>query len=204
MDKIICFGKNYDQHMAEMGDKYVEKPVIFIKPASVLKTCKWGDLIDLQLINEDTHYECELVIRINKGGYNLSYTDASKMIDGVTVGLDMTLRNLQSNLKTQGHPWTVSKVFPDSCVIGEFIPTNNLDFLNLDFSFSLNNELKQSSKGVHMRMHPFDLIVYASSFFPLCAGDILFTGTPKGVGKVCANSQGQLSIGDLSYYVKWL
>ena len=204
MDKVVCFGKNYQDHMLELGDKPVSEPVIFLKPKSVVKTCTaWNDTINAFFPEQELHYECELVLRLGAGGYKMSRDEALKSIDAYTVGLEMTLRKEQAVLKANGHPWTISKVFPDSCIIGPWIETINLDFLNTNFKFSLNNEVKQSSSGINMLFNPVDLIVYASKFFPLCKGDVLFTGTPSGVGKIAKGSSGVVAIRQHQYTVLW-
>ena len=171
MDKIICFGKNYQDHILELGDKSVIKPVIFLKPPSVLKQCvNWDEKIEAFFPKNETHYECELVIRLGMGGYNLTLDQAAKSISAYTVGLDMTLRQEQMVLKQNGHPWTISKVFPDSCIIGPWIEVFDMKFMDEIFRFSLNHHLKQKSCANNMLFKPVDLIVYASQFFPLCEG----------------------------------
>lgn len=195
-DKIICFGKNYDDHMQELGDKTVEEPVIFLKPPSVLRqVANWNQRLSLQLTGEETHYECELVVRI---------AEDRQCIDACTVGLDMTLRNRQIQLKKDGHPWTLAKVFCDSAVIGPWIKIEDLPhYLDEEFSLTLNGELKQKSKGKQMRFSPSELLAYASKHFPLCAGDIIFTGTPAGVGAVVKNAKADVKLASFAYTVKW-
>ena len=196
IDKVICFGKNYDDHMHELGDKPVEQPVIFLKPPSVLRQIEhWGETISLQLTDEETHYECELVVRIAQD---------KKTIDACTIGLDMTLRKRQAQIKKDGHPWTLAKVFPDAAVIGPWIKIEDLsNYLNEEFSFTLDNELKQKSSGKVMRFLPSELLSYASQHFPLCAGDILFTGTPAGVGSVYKNAKADVNFAGFTYSVRW-
>lgn len=204
MDKIVCFGKNYQDHILELGDKPVTKPVIFLKPPSILKQCMaWGGTVNAQLAESETHYECELVIKLSKGGYKMTLAEASTAIEAYTIGLDMTLRSLQAKLKDQGHPWTISKVFPDSCIIGPWIEISDMSFMDDEFKFSLDQKLKQRSFGKNMLFKPFDLIMYASRFFPLCSGDILFTGTPSGVGAVYDKSIGVLQVAKHEYTVVW-
>ena len=204
MDKIVCFGKNYAAHMRELGDEAVTQPVIFLKPASVLRQCPaWGDSLDITLTAAATHYECELVIQLAHGGYQLSSEQARAAIGAYSIGLDMTLRVAQTELKKAGHPWTTAKVFPDAAIIGPWIATTDLDFLDEEFSFSLDQHLRQQAHGRQMLFDPVALIVYASSFFPLCAGDILFTGTPAGVGAVTPGAVGQLRLGGYHYSVNF-
>lgn len=204
-DKIICFGKNYQDHMNELGDKSVDRPVIFLKPLSVLKSCKhWGDTLSLSFPDEDIHYECELVFKLKSGGYQLSQEQASEALGWYTIGLDMTKRVLQFELKKAGHPWTIGKVFPDAAIIGPWLSIENLDqHLSAEFSFSVNHEMRQKSVGKNMLFSPIDLVVLASQYFPLCEGDILFTGTPSGVGKINCNDEAQLALGDRVCKVRW-
>lgn len=204
MDKIVCFGKNYRDHQEELGDKPVDKPVIFLKPPSVLQQCmSWDEKLNLSLTPEETHYECELVIKLKKGGYQLSLQAASAAIGWYSVGLDMTLRKLQRQLKDAGHPWTTAKVFKDAAVVGPWIENKNESYKSNRISFTLNNVEKQSENIDKMLFSPPELIVYASQFFPLCEGDVLFTGTPAGVGQVNANSTGILKLENYQYFVHW-
>jgi 2-keto-4-pentenoate hydratase/2-oxohepta-3-ene-1,7-dioic acid hydratase in catechol pathway len=196
IDKIICFGKNYDDHMLELGGKPVEQPVIFLKPPSVLRQVPhWDETLSLRLINEEAHYECELVVRIGQD---------KQTIDACTVGLDMTLRKRQAHIKQDGHPWTLAKVFPDAAIIGPWIRIEDLpDYLDEEFSFTLDNELKQKSSGKSMRVLPSELVRYASQHFPICLGDILFTGTPAGVGPVYKNAKADVRFAGFGYTVRW-
>ena|SRR3990167_10795524 len=204
-DKIICFGKNYQDHMHELGDKAVDRPVIFLKPLSVLKSCgQWGDALSLSFPEEEIHYECELAFKLKSGGYQLSREKASEALGWYTIGLDMTKRILQSELKKAGHPWTIGKVFPDAAIIGPWLPIENLDqHLSIEFSFSVNNEIRQKDFGKNMLFSPIDLIVLASQYFPLCEGDIIFTGTPSGVGKINKNDRAKLRLENRFYEVEW-
>lgn len=205
LDKIICFGKNYQDHMHELGDRAVDRPVIFLKPFSVLSVCeKWGDLLSLSFPNDEIHYECELVFKLKSGGYQLSREKACEALGWYTIGLDMTKRVLQSELKKAEHPWTIGKVFPDSAIIGPWLPVENLDaVLSTAFSFSVNHEIRQQGFGKNMLLSPVDLIVLVSQYFSLCEGDILFTGTPSGVGKINQNDVAQLKLGNQFYEVRW-
>lgn len=205
IDKIICFGKNYASHMHELGDAPVEKPVIFLKPPSVLQQChSWYSALQLNLPEAELHYECELVVQLKSGGYQLTPEAAAKSIGGYTIGLDMTLRQVQADLKQAGHPWTTSKVFPDAAIIGPWLPlSEETNLSDLDFYFRQDNELKQETNTSLMLMSCVDLIVYASQYFPLCANDILFTGTPSGVGPVIKSTLHEVGIGADKYFVKW-
>lgn len=204
-ENIICFGKNYQDHMHELGDKAVDKPVIFTKPSTVLRTCKhWHEKINLYLPKDEIHYECELVFKLKSGGFELSQNEALNALGWYTVGLDMTKRNLQSQLKKESHPWTLGKVFPDAAVIGPWIPLASLDeCLHQTFSLTLNDEVRQKGMGKNMLFSPVDLIVYASQHFPLSEGDILFTGTPSGVGKISHKDVAKIQINDLFFFAEW-
>lgn len=208
MDKIICAGKNYLEHAKEMKDGIPEKPVLFLKPPSVLKTCaQWQDECVLDWphsANEvDIHYECELVFLIAKNGYCLSEKEALAAISHVTVGLDMTNRTLQKKSKDAGGPWEIGKVFPDAAVIGPWLAVDSLDVRALQFEFALNGEVRQQGNSAEMRFNPVELLVYASQYFPICAGDLLFTGTPEGVGTVKRGDIAKLSLQKYAYTVCW-
>lgn len=207
MDKIICVGKNYRDHAQELGDAVPEKPVIFLKPASVLRTAQhWDETIVLSLPDEqgEIHYETEIVLLLQQGGFKLSLPAAEASIAAVTLGLDMTLRTLQTSLKKQGHPWTIAKVFPDAAVVGPWLKVNEFqDYLTTPFSFTLNGELKQHACGNIMLFKPAELVCYISQYMPLCAGDIIFTGTPAGVGKVQLGDKGCLQWQNKMFTVQW-
>lgn len=207
MDKIICLGKNYLDHAKEMGGKIPEKPVIFLKPPSVLRTVDHPDEpITLLIPHEagELHYEAEIVFRLDKGGYKLSVREAERLIGAVTLGLDMTLRTRQQQAKENGAPWTTSKVFVDSAVIGPWKRVSEFpDWLTQKFSFALDGVEKQQGFGKDMRLSPAECVSYISEFFPLVAGDIIFTGTPAGVGPVQNNSRGTLSWGGIRFNTVW-
>lgn len=207
-DKVIGIGKNYLDHAIEMGGKIPENPVIFLKPPSTLKQANHWD----QTLNADwpqsidtLDYECELVIRINRDGYRVSVEEAAQMIDAVTVGLDMTIRNLQSQAKVAGLPWTTSKVFCDAAILGPWLPwPADTRLMQTPFTLSVDGTLRQQGLLSDMRLSPAELVAYASEYFPLCAGDIFFTGTPKGVGPISPGSTATLAWGEHHYQVAWL
>lgn len=205
MTNIICFGKNYDDHVREMQDKPVDHPVIFIKPDSVLKQCDaWDSQLTLYFPDDEIHYECELVFQLVSGGFQLTKQQAEAALGFYTVGLDMTKRVLQKQCKENGLPWTLSKVFPDSAVIGPWIPVKTLDHcLDQPFSFSLNHEVRQKSMGRNMLYSPVELLCYASRYFPLSAGDIIYTGTPAGVGKIAEKDIATAMLDEHVYEVRW-
>lgn len=208
IDKIICVGKNYVEHAKELGDVVPEKPVLFLKPPSVLLQAQhWDDQLQIQFPSEDpcVQPECEIVLRVAHDGYKMTHSESKDAISAVTLGLDMTLRTRQSELKKQGHPWTTAKVFRNSAIIGPWIPYHQfIDFMCLPFQLRLNGKLQQHAQGNDMMMHPEDLIVYISQFFPLKAGDIIFTGTPAGVASISKNTIAKLHWDKYSFSVQWI
>jgi acylpyruvate hydrolase len=208
IDKIICVGKNYLEHAKELGDAVPEKPVLFLKPASVLKqVSNWGEQIHVDFPDEDTAVqpECEIVLCLARDGYRMNIETAKNAISDVTLGLDMTLRTRQTALKKQGHPWTTAKVFKDAAIIGPWIPFQQFrHYLETDFQMSLDGTVRQSAKGTDMMMQPVDLLVYISQFFPLKAGDIIYTGTPAGVTSISRGTIAEICWGNYAYGVQWL
>lgn len=207
MDKIICLGKNYLEHAKELGDAVPEKPVIFIKPPSVLLFAESNKDTVRAVLPQDqgeVHHECEIVIKLKYGGFKMTSIDASHAIGEVSVGLDMTLRELQAKLKKAGHPWTVAKVFQHSAIVGPFVSVSEFtSFDKEEFSLSLTGKEVQRGNATQMLLSIVDSIAYASQFFPLCEGDLIFTGTPKGVGPVKKGDMAQLKYGPIEYRVEW-
>lgn len=208
MDKIICVGKNYAEHAAELGDAHPEKPVLFIKPPSVLRIADNQDAqttLTLPNHSEQIHHEVELVFRIERDGYQMTIEEAKKALGAVTVGLDMTLRDLQGEAKKKGTPWTTGKVFIDAAVIGPWIKISEMpNHLEEPFTLAINDKVVQRATGQQMSHSPAECLAYASQFFPVCAGDLLFTGTPAGVGSVKAGDKGKLIFGSVQYSVNWI
>lgn len=182
--KIICIGRNYAAHAAELNNPIPETPLIFLKPdTAVLKDDK---AFYHPEFSEDIHHEIELVLRICKPGKHIAPEFASKYYDQITVGIDLTARDLQSELKKKGHPWEVAKAFDHSAVLGRFIPISdayNADGL-LEFSLLKNGEKVQHGFSNQMITTIDALISYVSQFFTLQTGDLIFTGTPEGVSKI--------------------
>jgi len=181
--KIVCVGRNYAEHAKELGNEVPEKPVVFLKPASAIIFS--GEEIKYPPFSEEMHHEVELVLLIKNKIKNATIEEADNAIAGYGVGLDMTLRDVQSNLKSKGHPWTIAKCFDTSAVLSDFVLKDDYN-LNLDeeIFLSVNDEEKQRDKLNKMIFKPAELIQYLSSLMTLDAGDLVFTGTPKGVGKV--------------------
>jgi len=207
IDKIICVGKNYLDHAIELGDRVPEKPVLFLKPASVLKQAlHWGEQLNVYFPSEDTAVqpECEIALRVARDGFNLTLEEARESIAAVTLGLDMTLRTRQTQLKAQGHPWTISKVFMDAAILGPWIPYNSFEnYLDTEFKLIIDDYICQCARGREMRMQPEELLCYISQFFPLKTGDIIFMGTPAGVTTVQRGITAELRWGQYHYRVRW-
>ncbi len=184
--KIICIGGNYAKHIEELQNEKPENPVIFLKPDSAILAK--GQPFFIPPFSNDIHYEVEVLVKINKVGKYIEEKFAHKYYDEIGLGIDFTARDLQNQLKEKGLPWEKAKGFDGSAVIGEFFPKENLGSLtNLKFTLHKNNELVQDGNTNAMLWKIDELIAYVSQFFTLKKGDIIFTGTPAGVGKVTEN-----------------
>jgi 5-carboxymethyl-2-hydroxymuconate isomerase len=181
--KIICVGRNYAEHAKELGNEIPAGPIIFLKPpSSVIYS---NEEIVYPSFSNEMHHEVELVLLLGKKVKNAGLTEAGDAIAGYGVGLDMTLRDIQDELKKKGHPWTIAKCFDTSAVLSDFILKNDYMLtLNEEISLSINGENRQREKLNMMLFSPVKLLQYVSSFMTLEEGDLIFTGTPKGVGKV--------------------
>ncbi|WP_337865415.1 fumarylacetoacetate hydrolase family protein [Ignavibacterium sp.] len=181
--KIICVGRNYVEHIQELGSEIPEKPVIFLKPATAVIYS--GDKIKYPDFSQDMHHEVELVLLIGSTIKNADLQTAENSIAAYGVGLDMTLRDVQNELKKKGHPWTIAKCFDTSAVLSDFILKSDYKLsLNEEIYLKVNDEIKQKDSIAKMMFKPAELIQYISSLMTIEAGDLIFTGTPKGVGKV--------------------
>lgn len=183
--KIICIGRNYSEHAKELKNEIPDKPVVFLKPQTAL--LKDNKPFYYPEWTKDLHYETELVLKICKQGKYIDEKFARKYFDEVTVGIDFTARDLQSQQKTKGLPWEIAKAFDNSAVIGEFRKVNSSDSFN--FSMKLNCVEVQKGNTNDMMFSFEKIIAYASQFFTLQTGDMIFTGTPAGVGSVKIGDQ---------------
>jgi 2-keto-4-pentenoate hydratase/2-oxohepta-3-ene-1,7-dioic acid hydratase in catechol pathway len=175
---------NYSQHNKELGHTEVnENPVIFLKPDSAI--LKDGKPFFIPDFSERVEYETELVVRICRLGKNIAPRFANRYYDAVTVGIDFTARDLQSKFRAAGLPWELCKGFDNSAAIGNFIPVNRfMDVQNINFSLNIDGEERQRGNTADMLFRIDDIIAYVSQFMTLKIGDLLFTGTPAGVGPV--------------------
>jgi len=201
--KIVCVGRNYAEHAKELGNEVPDKPVVFLKPASAIIFS--SDEIKYPPFSEEMHHEVELVLLIGNKIKNASLKDAEQSIAGYGVGLDMTLRDVQSKLKSKGHPWTIAKCFDTSAVLSEFVLKDDHNLtLDEEIFLTVNDEERQRDKLSKMIFKPAELVQYLSSLMTLEKGDLIFTGTPKGVGKVNKGDQikaGIVGITELSVTV---
>ena len=182
--KIICIGRNYSEHAKELGNAIPDKPVIFMKPdTAVLK----GNDFYIPEFSDDVHYELEVVVKISKGGKYIQKETAHKHYEEIGLGIDFTARDLQTELKNKGLPWELAKGFDGSAVVGNFFKKENYDLGNLQFSLLKNKQQVQNGNTKDMIFTIDDIIAFVSQYFTLRVGDLIFTGTPEGVGKVSEN-----------------
>lgn len=181
--KIICIGRNYSEHAKELNHPVPSTPVFFMKPESALVR---GNLpFFYPSFSNEIHYEVELVLHINKVGRNISVKHAHTYYDGIGVGLDFTARDLQQEAKQKGLPWEIAKAFDNSAPVSEFIPVEEFtDLGNINFSLQKNGVEVQHGNSSEMIFRFDTIISYVSKFVTLKMGDIVFTGTPAGVGPV--------------------
>lgn len=186
--KIICIGRNYADHAKEMNAAVPDSPMFFMKPDVAL--LKPGSPFYYPDFSKDIHYECELVVRISRAGKNIAEKFARKYYDAITLGIDFTARDLQQQCKEKGHPWEIAKSFESSAPISDtFIPVEELDLSHIEFTLEKNGEPVQHGNSQDMLFSIDQLIAYVSRFMTLKTGDLLYTGTPKGVGPVAIGDQ---------------
>ena len=194
--KIFAIGLNYDSHNKEMKRTFEsDEPVLFMKPDTAL--LKDGKPFMLPDFSKEMHYETELVVKINRLGKNIATRFAHRYYDDITVGIDFTARDLQKKLKERGLPWEISKSFDNSAAIGKFISKSEIsDIQNLNFHLDINGKTVQQGNTEEMIYSVDKIISYISSFFTVKIGDLIFTGTPSGIGPVAINDHLQGYIED--------
>jgi 2-keto-4-pentenoate hydratase/2-oxohepta-3-ene-1,7-dioic acid hydratase in catechol pathway len=184
--KIICIGRNYAEHIKELSNERPKDPVVFIKPDSAVLP-KEQDFY-IPEFSDDIHYELEVLVKIKKVGKHIDPKFAHKYYDEIGLGIDFTARDLQAQLKEKGLPWEKAKGFDGAAVIGKWLPKSEFkDLTNLHFTLTKNDEVVQQGDTADMLWSIDELIGYVSKFFTLKKGDVLFTGTPAGVGRVRPN-----------------
>lgn len=186
--KIFCIGRNYAEHVKELGNTIPTEPLIFMKPPTALLKSPCDFYIPD--FSNNIHHEIELVLRISKNGKHIAQNFAHKYYDHIGIGIDFTARDLQNKLKEKGNPWEIAKGFDGSAPIGEFIPIAELPNLNnIDFSMTRNGQIQQQGNTRNL-IFSFDVLVsHISRYFTLQQGDLIYTGTPEGVSKVEAGDE---------------
>lgn len=194
--KIVCVGRNYADHAHELGNAIPESPLLFMKPASSVVSIH-NDIIRPDATRYgDTHYEAELCIQLVADLKNATVEQAQQAIGGVTLGLDLTLRDLQTELKQKGHPWERAKCFDGACVLADWMDVQVFgDLSQVQYQLYINNELKQDGDSALMLFPVYELLAEISHAFSLQAGDVIMTGTPSGVGILQAGDELKLILG---------
>lgn len=193
--KLICIGRNYTEHIEELENEKPTDPVVFLKPDTSILLKKQPFFIPD--FSEDVHHEVEVLVKINKVGKHIDKKFARKYYDDIGLGIDFTARDLQRKLKQKGLPWEKAKAFDGAAVIGNWLPKTQFSDINaIEFSLKKNDNVVQKGNTSHMLWKIDELIEYVSKYFTLKIGDIIFTGTPAGVGKVVANDKLKGYIGD--------
>ena len=197
--KLICIGRNYAQHISELKSEKPSEPVVFLKPdTSILLNQQPFFIPDF---SNEVHHEVEVLVKINRVGKYIDSKFAHKYYEQIGLGIDFTARDLQQELKGKGLPWEKSKAFDGSAVIGNWVSKSNYDNLNnISFSLLKNNKIVQSSTTGDMLWGIDEIIAYVSQYFTLKIGDIIFTGTPSGVGKVQSNDSLKGYIGEEEFF----
>ncbi|MDT8862326.1 fumarylacetoacetate hydrolase family protein [Alkalihalobacillus sp. MEB130] len=186
---IYCIGRNYEKHASELGNEVPDQPLLFSKPSHSLVEAR-GQEIVLPKGLGDIHYELEIVLKINKAVEKGS--KVTEVVSEMALGLDLTLRDVQSELKKKGHPWLRAKGFKNSAIITEFWPFDEKECANTEFSFDLNGETRQKGHTRDMIFTFQDIIDECADCFGLGEGDLIYTGTPEGVGPIHVNDIGKL------------
>ncbi len=195
--KIICIGRNYVEHAKELGNEVPDEPVIFMKPKSALLQSHTP--FYYPEFSNELHYECELVLRISKNGKYIQERHAGNYYNGITVGIDFTARDIQDELKKKGLPWEKAKAFDNSAAVGKFIDvTPAIDKKNINFSLFNNKEQVQKGNSKQMIFSFDSIISHISNYFSLNIGDLIFTGTPAGVGECVVGDELEAFLEDQS------
>ncbi len=202
--KIICIGRNYVDHAKELNNPIPQEPVLFLKPETALLPTK--NPFIYPSFSKDVHYEVEIVLKINRLGKHVEEKFAPKYFNEIGIGVDFTARDLQNRCKEKGLPWEKAKAFDGSAPTSKFININQYKNINnLDFSISVNGKTKQKGNTKDMLFNFNQIVSYASNYFTLKIGDLIFTGTPAGVGPIQINDNIDCFIEDkklLSFSVK--
>ena len=194
--KVVCVGRNYAAHAEELGNEVPKAPILFMKPASSVVSIRQGVVRPNPALYGETHYEAELCVQLAADLSSATIEEAKQAIGGVTLGLDLTLRELQAELKEKGHPWERAKCFDGACVLGDWLdPQVFGDFTDIHYQLTINDALTQDGDSDLMLFPVYELLVNISHAFSLQAGDVIMTGTPSGVGALQAGDQLSLKLG---------
>ena len=186
--KIICIGHNYVQHIKELNAAFPEEPVVFFKPETATLPAKTP--FYLPEFSNEIHYEVEVLVKISKHGKHIAPEFAHRYYEEIGLGLDFTARDLQRKFTEKGLPWEKCKGFDGSAVIGNFLPKSQFESVNnLSFSLEKNGTIVQQSSTSDMLFKIDEIIAHLSTYFTLKQGDVIFTGTPSGVGKIEVNDR---------------
>ena len=186
--KIICIGRNYTKHIEELANERPEHPVVFMKPDTSILLKKNPFIIPE--FTQEVHHEVEVLVKINRIGKHIDKKFAHKYFDQIGLGIDFTARDIQNQVKDKGLPWEKAKAFDGSAVIGKWFDKNKYEDLNnLNFSLQRNDTVVQDGNTSLMLWKIDEIIEYVSKYFTLKIGDIIFTGTPAGVGPVAPNDR---------------
>jgi 2-keto-4-pentenoate hydratase/2-oxohepta-3-ene-1,7-dioic acid hydratase in catechol pathway len=186
--KLICIGRNYTDHIKELENEKPTEPVVFLKPDTAILLKKQPFFIPD--FSDDVHHEVEVLVKINKVGKYIDKKFAHKYYDEIGLGIDFTARDLQAQLKAKGLPWEKAKAFDGAAVVGNWLPKTDFEDVDtINFTLEKNGNVIQTGNTSHMLWKIDEIIEYVSKYFTLKIGDIIFTGTPSGVGKVVANDK---------------
>lgn len=191
--KIVCIGRNYAEHIKELGNMTPDHPVIFMKPANTIVAS--GGTVVIPEYSNDCHHEIELAVLIGKKAKHVRTEEALDHVAGYAVALDLTLRDVQNTQKAKGLPWEIAKAFDTSCPLSAFVPAKRVtDPQKLQLKLTVNNQLRQNGNTSDMMHTTAELISIVSTYFTLEEGDILLTGTPSGVAGICSGDHLEASI----------
>jgi 2-keto-4-pentenoate hydratase/2-oxohepta-3-ene-1,7-dioic acid hydratase in catechol pathway len=191
--KVVCVGRNYAAHAKELNNPVPTAPILFIKPSTALVELEKG--ISLPQWQGECHYETEIAVLVGKRLHSAAEDDVKEAIEGLGVGLDLTLRDVQNKLKEKGHPWENAKAFDGSCPLSMFVPfSDSIDLQALDLFLDIDGQRKQSGQSAEMLTPILPLIVEMSRHFTLLPGDVILTGTPAGVGPLASGMKLNLGI----------
>ena len=193
--KVICVGRNYAAHARELGNAVPTTPILFMKPTSSIVSMRNDITCPDAALYGDTHYEAELCIQLSSPLSSATADQVKQAIGGVTLGLDLTLRELQNQLKNKGEPWERAKCFDGACVLGDWLdPQAFADFGQVNYQLTINDALKQEGDTALMLFSVYELLADISHAFSLQAGDVIMTGTPSGVGILESGDQLTLTL----------